>query len=184
MTAEGAGGGVTGSVSRGRAPLMGRQRCCRGGPWGVGLAAGGGLNSGRRVEPLRRLRKRHPQQTTARPLLATRGSAGSCDEEEQQQGGDDGEGEGEGLLLFGGLDDYEEVHEDDEDEAVIEVDEEELKEEWIARGLNPEAFDPFVLLQMWEEEDEQVDADVCDVCVYVCVCACVSVCMCAVYASR
>ncbi|CAN0072335.1 unnamed protein product, partial [Scytosiphon promiscuus] len=52
------------------------------------------------------------------------------------------------------------------EEMVVEVDEEELMEEWKARGLNPEAFDPMVLLQMWEEEDaeeeEEMDKETID----------------------
>ena len=50
-----------------------------------------------------------------------------------------------------------------DDEDVVEVDEEELREEWVARGLDPDAFDPFTLLQIWEKEDQEV----C-VCVRVC----------------
>lgn len=58
--------------------------------------------------------------------------------------------EGNGLESFG------EGQEEKEVEAV-EVDEEELKEEWAARGLDPAAFDPLVLLEMWEAEDAEVN---------------------------
>ena len=49
--------------------------------------------------------------------------------------------------------------EEEEEVEVVEVDEEELKEEWAARGLDPAAFDPLVLLEMWEAEDAEVNKD-------------------------
>lgn len=182
----GAGGGAL---------RLGKQRC-RGGLWGAGMEAGGSSSSSdRRIESSQRLRQRQrqrQQQTAAWPLLVSAGDAGSDENvagsDGEAEGEVDGDGDGEGLLLFGGLesDDGGDDGDDEERGEVVEVDEEDLREDWIARGLNPEAFDPFVLLQMWEEEDEQVDLFVCvyHVCVPVsvsvcslCVCACVHVCM-------
>lgn len=61
---------------------------------------------------------------------------------------------GEGLEALGEGEEEEEVE-------VVEVDEEELKEEWAARGLDPAAFDPLVLLEMWEAEDAEVNKPRC-----------------------
>lgn len=45
---------------------------------------------------------------------------------------------------------------EDEDRDVVEISEEELMQEWADRGLDPAAFDPRVLLQLWESEDDEV----------------------------
>ncbi|CAM9960422.1 unnamed protein product [Pylaiella littoralis] len=134
------------------------------------MDAGGSSSSSssdRRIEPSQRLRQRQrqrQQQTAAWPLLVSAGDAGSDENvagsDGEGEGEVDGDGDGEGLLLFGGLDSGDGGDDGDDEERgeVVEVDEEDLREDWIARGLNPEAFDPFVLLQMWEE-DEQVDRE-------------------------
>lgn len=46
--------------------------------------------------------------------------------------------------------------EDKDGEEMMEVEEEVLKEEWIARGFDPEAFDSLVLLEMWASEEAEV----------------------------
>lgn len=44
--------------------------------------------------------------------------------------------------------------EDDEDGEVVEVTEEDLMKDWIARGLDPADFDPQRLLEIWHEAEE------------------------------
>lgn len=53
--------------------------------------------------------------------------------------------------------DEDEDEDGDGDDAVVEVTEEELMDDWIARGLDAAAFDPQRLLEMWtmEEDAEQ-----------------------------
>lgn len=41
----------------------------------------------------------------------------------------------------------------EEEENEIEVSEEDMMQEWVERGLDPEMFDPMVLIEMWEAED-------------------------------
>lgn len=50
----------------------------------------------------------------------------------------------------------EDEEEEGDEEEIFEVDEEELLEDWLERGLDPAAFDPMVLLQMWEAEEPEV----------------------------
>lgn len=78
----------------------------------------------------------------------------------RHDGDDDVSGDEElGLSAGDGL---EALGEGEEEEVeVVEVDEEELKEEWAARGLDPAAFDPLVLLEMWEAEDAEVNKQRC-----------------------
>ncbi|CAN0175318.1 unnamed protein product [Ascophyllum nodosum] len=45
------------------------------------------------------------------------------------------------------------------EEEVMEVTEEDMMQEWIERGLDPETFDPLALLQMWESEDAKAEGD-------------------------
>ena len=47
------------------------------------------------------------------------------------------------------------------EEEVMEVTEEDMMQEWIERGLDPETFDPLALLQMWESEDAKVLSIAC-----------------------
>ena len=77
----------------------------------------------------------------------------------RQDGDDDVSGdENLGLSAGNGLETLGEGEEEEELD-VVDVDEEELKEEWTARGLDPAAFDPLVLLEMWEVEDAEVNKD-------------------------
>eukprot|EP00904_Undaria_pinnatifida_P008545 jgi/Undpi1/4820/HiC_scaffold_19.g08173.m1 len=58
-----------------------------------------------------------------------------------------------------------EEEEGEGEEEVVEVNEEDMKEEWATRGLDPTTFDPLVLLEMWEAEDaedEETDDDEID----------------------
>ena len=50
-----------------------------------------------------------------------------------------------------------EEEEGEGEEEVVEVNEEDMKEEWATRGLDPTTFDPLVLLEMWEAEDAEVN---------------------------
>lgn len=73
----------------------------------------------------------------------------------QAVGGDDGEGlsdgdDDEGLraeVVSDGM-----VAEEEE-EVMVEIREEDMMQEWVERGLDPEMFDPMVLIEMWEAED-------------------------------
>lgn len=97
-----------------------------------------------------RLRREHQRGTLCRPLYSSAPRGEGSDD--GRANGDESEG-----LLFGDPSTEEDFGNGD-DHMVVEVDEEDLMEEWEARGLNPEAFDPMVLLQMWEEEDAEVGA--------------------------
>eukprot|EP00752_Nemacystus_decipiens_P005820 g5262.t1 len=131
-----------------------------GGPWRKRAAVGGGLG-GREQQQRQRRRTRRPRQPQQRPPgweLFQAVGGGTGNDRDSRAGGDDEPG----CLLFGdpegelggrGGDDF-------DDEEVVEVDEEELREEWIARGLDPDAFDPLTLLRMWEEEDQEEEDDI------------------------
>lgn len=106
-----------------------------------------------RYQQRRRQQQRQRRSVVRQPLslAATGTNVGDGDDDVTANGDDRGEG-----LLFGDPIAEEDSSGDGSEEMVMEVDEEELMEEWEARGLNPEAFDPMVLLQMWEEEDAEV----------------------------
>lgn len=189
MTAAAAAAGREGGAAGAGWGLLGRDRVV--GPCGAGVVAADGCGNGElRIQQQGR-RWRQPRTGAAWPLFETTGGGGDAfyggrprrrqdddEDDEDQAAADeeeheiDGDGEsGVGGLLFGDpegegalLDlDGEEV----QGKTTMEVDEEDLREEWIARGLDPEAFDPLSLLQMWEQEDMR---EVCAVCVWVCVC--------------
>lgn len=44
----------------------------------------------------------------------------------------------------------------EEGEDMMELNEDDMKEEWIGRGLNPASFDPMALIEIWETEDAGV----------------------------
>lgn len=119
----------------------GEQRRHPQGSWRGG--GGGGIAAGWSTEaPTTNRQRRRRQKQRRIPRLAPLFSASGADSDSTAV--DDGTGG----LLFGDPEGH------DDDEMVVEVEEEELREEWAARGLNPEAFDPLLLLQMWEEEED------------------------------
>lgn len=166
----GGGGGGGGRLSR-PSLLLGRGRSAgvrvaaraatvtgvgAGGPWGIGTAAIGGSSSGCRHPQQRRGRRirRREQQPSGWALFQAGNDLGSGAGSSADGEGSGGVDLGSGGLLFGAPEGAE--GDSPEDEEVTEVNEEDLREEWIARGLDPHAFDPFTLLQMWENEDQEV----------------------------
>lgn len=61
--------------------------------------------------------------------------------------GDGGEGQ---------EDDFYDSFEED-DENVVELNEDDMLEEWVQRGLDPASFDPQILMEIWEAEEEVSD---------------------------
>lgn len=60
----------------------------------------------------------------------------------------DGGGGGEGQE-----DDFDDIFEEDDDN-VVELNEDDMLEEWVERGLDPASFEPQILMEIWEAEEE------------------------------
>lgn len=71
--------------------------------------------------------------------------------------GDDDGGEAGGDIAgvgYLGDDDGEDDEDDGDPGGVIVVGEEGMREEWIERGFDPATFEPQLLLEIWEAEEE------------------------------